>query len=172
MSTMSIDQWIQSTNAQTVESILVDFLLSDGTTYSGFINTMAYADDPTIILLTSRAPKAGVFVGKKIKKDEVIGFNFSVAARASFGVHHIRICEKGPELQFQHGIHDQQQILVTNTIASRDKFNNECLTYINKLSLEFMPNEQIGLILYRQTTSKYNVDLNSLNCKIREFLHS
>lgn len=167
---MSIDQWIQSTDAKTVESILVDFLLSDGTTYSGYINIVAYEEDPQSILLTSRTPKAGLFVGKKIKKDEIVGFNFSVAARASFGVHHIRIGEKESELQFQHALHDQQQILVSNTIDSRDKFNNECLAYIKKLSLEFMPHEQIGLILHRQTTAKHNVDFHTLNYKVREFL--
>lgn len=167
---MKLDQWIQTTNAKTVENILVDFLLSDGTTYSGFINMSAYADDSESIILTSRTPKEGDFQGRKIKKDEILGFNFSVAPRANFGVHHIRIAEKGLDLQFQHSMHDRQQVLLTNTVNSRDKFNSDCITYLNKLSREFMPNEKIDLVLFRQTTSKFSVEMAILNFKVREFL--
>lgn len=153
-----------------LEGILVDLLLTDGTTYSGYINSVAYEDDPEHILLTSRSPREGMFVGKKISKKEIIGFNFSVTARANFGVHQIRIAEKGTDLQFQHAIHDGQHFVLTSSIESRTKFNSECIAYLNKLSSDLLPNEQIGLVLYKGITTKYNVDLASLSHKVREFL--
>ena len=167
---MGINRWIESVSPNTLETILVDILVADGATFSGYINSVALVEDPECILLTSRPPKEGLFVGKKILKKEIIGFNFSVTPRANFGVHQIRLAEIGTDLQFQHAIHDQQHFLLSNKVEAKNKFVDECMSYLKKLSAEFVMNEKITLILNRGTTNKFNVDTQGLDSKVREFL--
>lgn len=167
---MNIDHWIQSQNPETLENILVDILVTDGLTYSGFISSVAYVDDLEHILLMSRPPSQGLFVAKKISKKDIIGFNFSITARANFGVHQIRIAQNGSDLQFQHTVHDDQQFTLTSQSQSKDKFKSECLSYIQKLSSELLPNEFIGLIFYKDKTIKYSVEYADLKTTLRDFL--
>ncbi|AZZ36370.1 hypothetical protein CIK05_06050 [Bdellovibrio sp. qaytius] len=167
---MNIDHWIQSTDASALENILVDLLLVDGYTYSGYINYVAFKDHPESILLTSRSSKAGIFVGKKIQKKEIIGFNFSTAPRTNFGFHHIYLAERDNELHFQHAIHDQYQISVTHKINSKLKFVGDCFLYLQKINAGFLPNEQITLVLFRQVRAKYCVDSVKFERKVKEFL--
>lgn len=168
---MNIDEWIHTQSSETLENILVDILVTDGSTYSGFINSIAYVDDPEHITLTSRSPREGLFVGKKILKKDIIGFNFSVIPRANFGVHQIRIAEKGTDLHFQHAVHDDHRFSLTSGIEARDKFVSECLSYIRKLVKDLLPNEKIGLILHKDRTLKLSIDSSDLGDKIREFLY-
>jgi len=167
---MNLDQWIQSTSEDVLAALLVDMLLSDGTTYCGYINAMVHLDDTAYILLTSRTPQAGIFEGKKIKKTDIVGFNFSTSPRANFGVHHIYITEKGDKFQFQHAIHDQQNFVLTNSEKSADAFKIECLAYVKRLSPDMLPNEKLGLTLTKDLTAKYSLDIMRADRKIREFL--
>ena len=167
---MGINRWIQSINSETLENILVDILVSDGTTYSGFINAVALQEDADHILLTSRPSKDGVFVGKKISKTEIIGFNFSTTARANFGVHHIRVDQNEKVIKFQHAIHDEQHFVLTGNMAGKDKFISECLSYLSKLSRDFLVNEMVVLALFGGSSYQDTVDHSSVDLKIREFL--
>lgn len=167
---MNLDQWIQSTSEDVLAGLLVDMLLSDGTTYCGYINTMVNIGDTESILLTSRTPRAGIFEGKKIKKTEIVGFNFSTSPRANFGVHHIYITEKGDKFNFQHAIHDEQKLVLTNNEKSVDTFKTECLAYIKRLSRDILPNEKLGLTLTKELTVKYSLDMDKIDRKIRDFL--
>ncbi len=167
---MNLEQWIQSTSEDVLAGLLVDMLLSDGTTYCGYINTMVNTGDTESILLTSRTPQAGIFEGKKIKKTDIVGFNFSTSPRANFGVHHIHITEKGANFQFQHAIHDQQKQVLTNSEKSVDAFKVECLAYIKRLSLDMLPNEKLSLTLTKELTVKYSLDITQADRKIRDFL--
>lgn len=167
---MGISRWLQSISSETLENILVDILTADGMTYSGYINSVALAEDPETVMLTSRPPKEGIFVGKKLSKKEIVGFNFSVTPRANFGVHQIRITESQSDLQFLHAIHDEQKFVLKGAITSKEKFSDECLSYLKKLNSDLLLNEKVALILFRGTTFKCNVDSATLDNKVREFL--
>lgn len=167
---MNLDQWIEATSEDVLAGLLVDLLLSDGTTYSGYINTKVNTGDAESILLTSRTPQAGIFEGKKIKKTDIVGFNFSTSPRANFGVHHIYITVKGTNFNFQHAIHDQQRLVLTSAEKSVDTFKIECLAYIKRLSLDILPNEKLGLTLTKELTVKYSLDITKVDLKIRDFL--
>lgn len=167
---MSINRWIQSINSDTLESILVDILVSEGSTYSGYINAVALAEDPEHLLLTSRPAKDGVFVGKKISKKDIVGFNFSTTARANFGVHQIRIDENDIDLKFQHAIHDEQHFVLTGNVNGKEKFISECLSYLKKLSHDFLANEVVVLTLFGRASYQGSVDQDVLDLKIREFI--
>lgn len=167
---MDLDSWIQSINAETLESILVDILVTDGSTYSGYINSEAFKKSTDSILLTSRTPKAGYFVGKKIYKNEILGFSFSTAPRTNFGVHHFYLGEKGSDLHFQHLVHNESKVEVKSSVNSKIKFASDCMNYLRKLKAEFLPNEQITLEIFREISVKYNVDSSKVERKVREFL--
>lgn len=167
---MGINRWIQSINSETLENILVDILVSDGTTYSGYINAVALQENNEILMLTSRPAKAGVFVSKKIAKKEIIGFNFSTLARANFGVHKIRIDEIDSDIKFQHVVHDEQYFVLSGKMDCKDKFVGECLSYLKKLSHDLPANEIFVLTLFGSTSYYGNVDQSILDAKIRQFL--
>lgn len=167
---MNLDQWIESTSEEILAGLLVDILLADGTTYSGYINTMVNLGNTESILLTSRTPTAGVFEGKKIKKSDIVGFNFSTSPRPNFGVHHIYITEKGDKFNFQHAVHDEQKLVLSNLEKSVDDFKVECMAYIKRLSREILPNEKLGLTLTKDLTVKYSLDITKIDRKIRDFL--
>lgn len=167
---MDLDSWIQSVNSATLESILVDIISSDGVTISGYINNEAFKKYADSILLTSRNPKDGVFVGRKIYKNEIVGFSFSTAPRTNFGVHHIFVGEKGSDFHFQHLVHDEAKISLKETSAAKVKFASDCVDYLRKLKNDFLPNEQITLEIFREISVKYNVESSKLERKIRDFL--
>lgn len=167
---MDIDKWVQSTNAATLEKLLVDLLLSDGSTYSGYISSTSFEGDPDCLYLINRPPEEGFFVGKKIRKQAIIGFSFSVAPRSNFCVHQIRVCKSNEALHFRHNIHEKQQFLIFNTVEAKDKFNSECLVYLRNLSGQLLPNEKISLVLSKGLPDESELDLSDLHEKVKDFL--